>query len=90
MYFIRNNNSIWFQQIKQSYSVPGYLKKADFDYPFGPCLIQVGLYFSHRIIRLKICSVVLLPALNPVCSSLISFAWDLSLFKMTFSMTLLE
>ena len=25
-------------------------------------------YFSHRIVRLKFCSVVLLPALNPVCS----------------------
>ena len=28
-------------------------------------------YFSHRILRLKICSVVLLPALNPACSSAI-------------------
>ena len=36
-------------------------------------------------------SVVLLPALNPACSSvIISSAWDLSLFKITFSMTLLE
>ena len=26
MYFIRNNNSIWFQQIKQSYGLQGYLK----------------------------------------------------------------
>ena len=48
-------------------------------------------YFSHRILRLKISSVMLLPALNPVCSSvIISFAWGLSLFRMTFSMTLLE
>ena len=48
-------------------------------------------YFSHRILRLKICSVVLLPALNPACSSaIISSAWGLSLFKITFSMTLLE
>ena len=48
-------------------------------------------YFSHRILRLKICSVVLLPALNPACSSaIISSAWGFSLFKMTFSMTLLE
>ena len=32
-----------------------------------------------------------LPALNPACSSaIISSAWGLSLFKMTFSMTLLE
>ena len=36
-------------------------------------------------------SVVLLPALNPACSSaIISSAWGLSLFKITFSMTLLE
>ena len=77
MHFIRNNNSIWFRQIKQSYGVPGYLKQANFDFPLGACLIQVGLYFSHRILRLKICSVVLLPALNPVYSSVISFAWGL-------------
>ena len=31
------------------------------------------------------------PALNPTCSSAIIFsAWGLSLFKMTFNMTLLE
>ena len=47
------------------------------------------IYFSYRILMLKICSVVLLLALNPVCSSaIISLAWGLSLFKMTFSMTL--
>ena len=35
-------------------------------------------YFSHRILRLKICSVVLLPPLNPACSSaIISSAWAL-------------
>ena len=45
-------------------------------------------YFSHRILRLKICSVVLLPALNPACTSeIISSAWGLSIFKITFSMT---
>ena len=34
---------------------------------------------------------VLLPALNPACSSaIISSAWDLSLFKMNFSITLLD
>ena len=34
--------------------------------------------FSHRILRLKICYVVLLPALNPACSSaIISSAWGL-------------
>ena len=38
--------------------------------------------------KVKICSVVLLPALNPACSSvIISSASGLSLFKMTFSMT---
>ena len=48
-------------------------------------------YFSHRILRLKICSVVLLPALNPACSTaIISSTCGLSLFKITFSMTLLE
>ena len=45
----------------------------------------------NRIMKLKICSVMLLPALSPACSSaIISSAWSLSLFKMTFSMTLLE
>ena len=35
---------------------------------------------SVRILRLKICSVVLLPALNPACSLAIIFsAWGLSL-----------
>ena len=34
------------------------------------------------MLRLKICSVVLLPALNPACSSaIISSAWGLSLFS---------
>ena len=34
---------------------------------------------------------VLLPSLNPFCSSaIISFAWGLILFKMTFSMIFLE
>ena len=45
---------------------------------------------SHKILRLKICSVVLRPALNSACVlAIISSAWGLSLFKMTFSMTLL-
>ena len=40
--------------------------------------------------KVKICSVVFLPALNPACSlAIISSAWALSLFKMTVSMTLL-
>ena len=47
-------------------------------------------YFSQRIRRLKICSVVLLPALKPACSSaMILSVCDYSLFSMIFSMTLL-
>ena len=47
------------------------------------------MYFTYRILRLKICSVVPFLALNPACSSaIISLAWGLSLFKMTFSLTL--
>ena len=50
-----------------------------------------GGTFSYRILRLESCSVVLLPGLNPACSSaVISAAKYLSLFKMTLSMTLLE
>ena len=37
-------------------------------------------YFSQSILRLKICSVVLLPALKPACSLMISSAWGFSLF----------
>ena len=44
-----------------------------------------------HILRLKLCSLMLLPALNLACSSaVISSAWGLSVLKMTFSMTLLE
>ena len=47
-------------------------------------------YFSQRIPRLKICSVVLLPALKPACSSAMIFsACGFNLFSMIFSMTLL-
>ena len=47
-------------------------------------------YFSHRMSRLKICSVVLLPALKPACSSaMIFFTYGFNLFSMIFSMTLL-
>ena len=46
--------------------------------------------FSQRILRLKICSVVLLPALKPACSSaMIFFARGFNLSSMIFSMTLL-
>ena len=45
-------------------------------------------YFSQRIRRLKICSVVLLPALKLACSSAIIFsACGFSLFCMIFSKT---
>ena len=48
-------------------------------------------YFSQSILRLKICSVVPLPALKPACSSLmISSACDFSLFRRILSMTLLS
>ena len=58
-----------------------FLKSVKTDYR----LLEV---LSHRTLRLKICSVVLLPALNPACSSAsISSAWGLSLFKMTIRMT---
>ena len=46
--------------------------------------------FTKRILRLKICSVVLLPALKPACSSVIMFsACGFNLISMIFSMTLL-
>ena len=46
-------------------------------------------YFSQRICRLKICSVVLSPALKPACSSVMISAYGFNLFIMIFSMTLL-
>ena len=47
-------------------------------------ILQTLRYFSQRIQRLKVCSAMLLPALNPAFSSiLISSAWGLSLFKLT-------
>ena len=56
-------------------------------------ILQVlEIYFSQRICRFKICSVVLLPALilKSACSSaMISFACGFNLFSMIFSMTLL-
>ena len=46
--------------------------------------------FLTEIHRLKICSVVLLPALKPACSSAMIFsACGFNLFSMIFSMTLL-
>ena len=47
-------------------------------------------YFSQRIRRLKICFVVLLPAVKLACSSaMIFYACGVNLFSMIFSMTLL-
>ena len=44
-------------------------------------------YFSQGIHRLKICSVVLLSALKPACSSVLISACGFNLFSMIFSMT---
>ena len=53
-------------------------------------VLQVLEIFSQRMRRLKICSVVLLPAPKPACSSAMIFsACGLNLFSMTFSVTLL-
>ena len=53
-------------------------------------LLVLEIYFSQRICRLKICSVVLLPALKPACSSAMVFsACGFSMFSMIFSMILL-
>ena len=47
-------------------------------------------YFSQRILRLNICSLVLIPALKPACSSaMCSSACGWSLFRMIYNMTLL-
>ena len=47
---------------------------------------QCWKYFSHRILRLKISSLAPISAPNQACPSfIISSAWGLSLFKMTFS-----
>ena len=47
-------------------------------------------FFSRGMRRLRICSVVLLPALKPACSSAMIFsACGFSLFSMIFSMILL-
>ena len=47
-------------------------------------------YFSQKILRLKTCSVVLLPTLKPACSSAVIFsACGFNLFSMILSMTLL-
>ena len=62
------------------YSVKGFFE-------INEDMVQILLMsevLSHSMLRLKICSVVLLPALNPACSSaIICSAWGFSLFKMT-------
>ena len=53
-------------------------------------ILLVLKIFSQRLCRMKICSVVLLPALKPACSSTMIFsACGFNLFSMIFSMTLL-
>ena len=48
-------------------------------------------FFSRGMRRLKICSVVLLPALKPACSSAMIFSsCGVNLFNMFFSMAFLE
>ena len=52
-------------------------------------LLEIFL-IKQRILQLKICSMVVLPALKPACTSAIIFsACGFSLFIMIFSMTLL-
>ena len=54
-----------------------------------PILLMLKILFTQDS-EVDICSVVLLLTLNPACSSaIISSAWGFSLFKTTFSMTLL-
>ena len=68
------------------YSVKGFF---EINEDMVQILLMLEVFFVQDS-KFKICSLVLLPALNPVCSSaIISSAWGLSLFKMTFSMTLL-
>ena len=69
------------------YSVKGFF---EIDEDMVQILLVLEVLFTQDS-EVEICSVALLPALNPACSSaIISSAWGLSLFKITFSMTLLE
>ena len=53
-------------------------------------VLLVLYIFSHKIRNLKICSVVLLPARKPACSSAMMFsASGFSLFRITVNITLL-
>ena len=61
-----------------------------FDEIYSQTWYMCCAYLSHNTLRLNICSPVLLPALNHVCSSVsIASACGFSLFRMTFSITLL-
>ena len=69
------------------YSVKGFFKINE---DMVQILLMLEVLFTQDS-KVEDLSVVLLPALNPACSSaIISSTWGLSLFKMTFSMTLLE
>ena len=69
------------------YSVKGFF---EINEDMVQILLMLEVLFTQDS-KVEICSVVLHPALNPACSSaIISSACGLSLFKMTFSMTLLE
>ena len=69
------------------YSVKGFFEISE---DLVQILLMLEVLFTQDS-KVEDFSVVLLPALNPACSSaIISSAWGLSLFKMTFSMTLLE
>ena len=70
------------------YSVKGFSEISE---DMIQILLMLEVLFSHRILRLEICSVVLLPALNPACPlAFISSALGLSLFDLTFNMTFLK
>ena len=70
-----------------SYSVRVFFETND---DMVQILLMLEVLFTQDS-KAEDCSVVLLPAPNPACSSaIISSAWGLSLFKMTFSMTLLR
>ena len=68
--------------------------KKDFSFKSSSVSVQVRRnthrYFSQRILRLNICSVVLLSALKPAFfSAMISSVGGWSLFRIIFNMTLL-
>ena len=69
------------------YSVRGFF---EINEDMVQILLMLAVLFTQDS-KVEDLSVVLLPAMNPAFSSaIISSAWGLSLFKMTFSMTLLK